>query len=672
MAGVQFPEQWEEPASYPKIQEILGCSPDHGNVDLAYKILGLHSRDGQPQAARPPAHEFLDWCNNTLWKIYIEGGESKKGSVEHRRFLEANRRVLSAVRTIAGIRRPGNKDWQPHKQLEIAVWEDGVCKDAPVDLRLTNWDQNVPIPVDYDTFQRLYGSDRQADTDERAREHRRSGKTWLATTNMLLDAREREKAEWKDLVPCYGFRAEPFFKFPLEKCEGEREILPHTFFANPVPKNEDSLWYSLSILVHDRYDYAKRIKGKLANWFHRQLATPGSDRFRMYCQLLADSAACVDQDDIANWGSQDLLRCLNQNDPNSGLPKEAGYHEMLYLIADYFATEVITFTRPPDICDSAPSSGNPASPSEDPSSPSGNSASPLGDPASPSNDLASPSEPSHSSKRPVFQMRVYGNPSSRQGFSLCPRSQNRKQILLVTDACLRHFQPVTYISPELPVFERYDGVSCGYHIDTYAFEVWDRWPTMPWWPGCEYKENTEKWEWEGDRSTDAERYLISEETKKAMEPSDITMGIIMDPATQRQLQGPYFETELSSDDPLNKPYHDMLLTYAADADTDRFGLELPDLDVRKGWRSAVPGPDEAQDPPLVVAEWRARAGEAEEAKFRSKGQAETRKRAREECAANEGLGFDSDYGWLRVEATEKENKARVWHNNTKRRRKEFY
>lgn len=313
MAAAAAPQQWVAPTgknAYPEIQEILGCGPDDGDVDLAYRILGLHSRDDAIPAVRPPAHEFVHWCNRLIAKICEESIDFLPGSVGHRRFLEASRRVRSAIRTISGIRRPGHEDWQIFENTWISHWNpNGTCDDAPVDLTIANWDQNVPTPATKTIFDATYGPDRQKERNDRARDYRKMGKTWMATMNMVMDAREREAEEWQDLVACYGFQARMDFQFkgndsdffevetddendegendeeeeesgeqeddaeqeenndtqekvrspkgkgkdpklydinPREKKDNEEELLRYTFFASPVPKGEDSLWYSLS------------------------------------------------------------------------------------------------------------------------------------------------------------------------------------------------------------------------------------------------------------------------------------------------------------------------------------------------------------------------------------------------------------------------------------------
>ncbi|KAL2873622.1 hypothetical protein SGCOL_011179, partial [Colletotrichum sp. CLE4] len=216
-AAAQAHQQWVVPTgdkAYPTIQVILGCAPDDGTADLAYKILGLHSRTAAAPVARPPAHEFVAWCNRLIKKVCQEGMMADPGSVANRRYVEAGRRVRSAIRTIAGIRRPGHEEWQPFRHTRISHWgPNGTCDDAPVDLTIANWDQHVPTPATYQVFQATYGSDRQADKDKRKQDHRVMGKTWMATRNMLRDARAREAEEWMDLEACYGFRARPVFRF---------------------------------------------------------------------------------------------------------------------------------------------------------------------------------------------------------------------------------------------------------------------------------------------------------------------------------------------------------------------------------------------------------------------------------------------------------------------------
>ncbi|KXH48686.1 hypothetical protein CSIM01_13043 [Colletotrichum simmondsii] len=753
MAAAAAPQQWVAPTgptAYPKIGVILGCTPDDGDVDLAYKILGLHSRDDAIPAVRPPAHEFVHWCNRLIAKIYEEGLEFQPGSVGHRRFLEASRRVRSAMHTISGIRRPGHEDWQILENTWISHWKpNGTCDDAPVDLTIANWDQNVPTPATKTIFDATYGPDRQKERDDRARDHRKMGKTWMATKKMVRDAREKEAEEWQDLVACYGFQARTNFRFrgndpefdevetedendegesdeeeeeeesgeqeedaemrdkndeeqgeddaeqeennntqgkarspkgkgkdpmlygvtPQEEGDSEEEILPYTFFASPVPKGEDSLWYSLSVLVHNRCDLAKTIKGRLANWFHSQLSDPASLRFRMYCQLLVDSATNASEDEIKEWGPLDLIRCLNRNERDAGLPKEAAYHEILYLIADYFGTEVITFTRP----DKPRKPSDPVTtfaPSREASSERNGQPGPSGTQSNneaiarertPSENSPPPEEPYANlwlqEGRQVFKMRVYGS-IPREGYILDPNNQKREQILLVTDSKLRYFQPVTRGSPELP-----SAVRGGHYIGTRPYKMWERWPPMPWWPGAKYHEGSKKWV--GAWSTIDGRASITDNQQLEMKPISICRNIL-DPVTGEQIRGRYFEAQPPRT-LQNRSYHDMLLTYEADTDTDRYGMICPTINVIKTWRTENPPAGQA-DPPLLRTQWRARTGGADGVKYRSKGHLESRKRTREEYAANEGLGFDDDYGWLRIEATEKESKVRAWHDKAKRRK----
>ncbi|KAK1710254.1 hypothetical protein BDP67DRAFT_407841 [Colletotrichum lupini] len=523
------------------------------------------------------------------------------------------------MHTISGIRRPGHEDWQIFENTWISHWKpNGTCDDAPVDLTIANWDQNVPTPATKTIFDATYGPDRQKERDDRARDHRKMGKTWMATKNMVRDAREKEAEEWQDLFACYGFQARTNFRFKGNDPEFHEELLPYTF-ASPVPKGEDSLWYSLSVLVHNRCDLAKTIKGRLANWFHSQLSDPASPRFRMYCQLLMDSATNVPKDKIKEWGPLDLIRCLNRNEQDAGLPKESAYHEMLYLIADYFGTEVITFTRP--------------------------------DKPQPYANLWL------EEGRHVFKMRVYGS-IPREGYILDPDNQKREQILLVTDSKLRYFQPVTRVSPELP-----SAVRGGHYIGTRPYKMWERWPPMPWWPGAKYHDGSKKWV--GAWSTTDGRSSITDDQQLEMKPISICRNIL-DPVTGAQIRGRYFEAQ-PPHNLQNRSYHDMLLTYEANTDTDRYGVICPTITVIKTWRTENPPAGQA-DPPLLRTQWRARTGGADGVKYRSKGHLESRKRTREEYAANEGLGFDDDYGWLRIEATEKESRVRVWHDKAKRRK----
>ncbi|KAL2875225.1 hypothetical protein SGCOL_009660, partial [Colletotrichum sp. CLE4] len=368
------------------------------------------------------------------------------------------------------------------------------------------------------------------------------------------------------------------------------------------------------------------------------------------------------------------------NDWDAGQPKGPGYHEMLYLIADFFGTEVITFTRPdeprepwsrpgtpvtvvPEPCygEASPSelltswSSSPeASPEQNgQAGPSGNQ--PNSEEVAPektSNEGATSPTPTYAEDRwlaegrQVFEMRVYGS-VPQEGFVLDPKNQKREQILLVTDSKLSYFQPVTRVSPDL------DGVRLGSrYIRTSPYQVWERWPPMPWWPGAKYNKSSQKWV--GDWSRTIGRESLTETEQSVMKPTNICRGV-EDLASGRTIQGRYFEAEPPRDNPQNQSYYDQLLTYEADTDTDRYGYQYPTLAVRKTWmtENALAG---QADPPLVREQWRARTGGAEEQTYRSKAHSESRKRTRGEYAENEGLGYDEDYGWLRIEATEKESK----------------
>ncbi|KAI8313170.1 hypothetical protein K4K61_008815 [Colletotrichum sp. SAR11_59] len=273
----------------PTVTEILGCKPDNGDVQLAYRILGLHSTAARPTGYRPKPKL------QNVSEIDIIPGD-----VPQKRVIEANKRVLSAIHTIAGIRRP--------------------------------------------------------DVAQLARDRPRKGKTWLPTAFMVLDAKKREDEDIFDDLACYGFEAKPHFMHPQDKPAGSKENLKYKFWAGPTPKNENSLWYALALLVEHNPTKAKNIKCLAAKWFidmtyeHPNMgpshAVRRAKRFRMYSQLLADSARCADPDDEEIWGKMSMFRALCSNRPDAGMPKEAGYHEMLHMLADFFHTEIITFTRP--------------------------------------------------------------------------------------------------------------------------------------------------------------------------------------------------------------------------------------------------------------------------------------------------------------------------------------
>ncbi|OHW92544.1 hypothetical protein CSPAE12_08912 [Colletotrichum incanum] len=481
---------------------------------------------------------------------------------------------MSAIHSLAGIRRPEHENWRPDRKIQISTWDnDGRCKDAPIDMEATNWDQMVVVPLSYADFQQTYGPIKGTKREQMARDEEKQRRAWLATPNMITDAEIRELNAFKDIFSCYGFCAKPLFEFPQDKLASQKSVLDHTSYAGPVPKDENSFWYSLAILVENDPSDAKRIKGQVAEWFYDNLKDPASDRFRMYHHLLADSGDSVDPDNVDDWGALDLLRCLNRNDVMAGLPKEAGFHEMLHLVADYFDTEVVTFTRPP-----YPSTYN-----------------------------ANTHEMKQCLQTNPYGMRVFEKQSSQEDYRL-RRFQGRKQILLVTDLELRYFQPVARVDPELPRYEAGDRSTHGHYISTVSFDVWDRHTPMPWWPGFRWDAPNSRWtrDWEDDHL----RSAISVHQKLEMKPSDITTGLIMHSVNNSQLMGPYFKDEPNHVIPALKAVYDLRTSYVGDADSNRKALLRCSKRSRLTWAAAKPQAGQPLDPPPVVRDFDARIGSA--------------------------------------------------------------
>ncbi|KAK1996186.1 hypothetical protein LX36DRAFT_723604 [Colletotrichum falcatum] len=627
------PGQWVRPRKVPSITEILGCCPDYGDPQLAYRILGLQSTQQTPTAHRPDPADFTAWCNTVAQSIFDSAEFSKPGSIQQRRFLEANRRFLSAIHSIAGIRRPEHEDWRPDKKIRIAPWSNaGRCDDAPLDLEASSWDHMVVVPLPYNDFQRTYGSIKVAKKQQMAREEEKKRRAWLATRHMVVDAEKRELHDLKDVFSCYGFGAEPVFRFPQDKLASQKRALNHTFYAGPVPRDENSLWYSLAILVEDDPVDAKWIKGKVAEWFYENMIDPASERYRMYHHLLADSADSVDRDDVDDWGALDLLRCLNRNDVKAGMPREAGFHEMLHLVADYFDTEVITFTRPP-----YPSTYNDGSQGM-----------------------------KEWLQRHPYGMRVYGKQSSQENYRLW-RFQDRKQILLVTDPELRYFQPVVRVAPELPRYEAGDRSLHGHYINTASFDVWDRHAPMPWWPGFQW--DAQNGRWTGDWEHDHLRSAISVHRKLGMKPSDITTGVVMNTVNHSQMMGPYFKDEPQNVAPALRPLYNLRVSYVGDADSDRKALVRWNKASRLRWTAASPKAGQPLDPPPAVRDFDARIGSAQLLpRFPSKRQWSAMTSGGRDYLHQHYMGRHDSYGWLRLEATEVENRRPDWHDNKRRRK----
>ncbi|GKT40204.1 uncharacterized protein ColSpa_00385 [Colletotrichum spaethianum] len=499
-------------------------------------------------------------------------------------------------------------------------------------MEATNWDQMVVVPLPYVDFQRTYGSIKVTKREQMARDEGKERRAWLATPHIIHDAEVRELDELKEVFSCYGFCAKPFFRFPQDKLASQKKVIEHTFFASPVPKDENSLWYSLAILVENDPTDAKWIKGQVAEWFYKNLRDTASDRFRMYHHLLAESGDCVDPDHVQDWGALDLLRCLSRNDVMAGMPREAGFHEMLHLVADFFDTEVITFTRP-----RYPGAYN-----------------------------ANNQDMKQWLQTNPYDMRVYGKQSSQKNYRLW-RFQDRKQILLVTAPELRYFQPVARVNPELPRYEAGDRSTHGHYISTVTFEVWDRHTPMPWWPG--FRWDAPNSQWMGDWEDDNLRSAISVHQKLGMKPNDVTTGLIMHSVNNSQLMGPCFKDETSQVTPALKAVYDLRASYVGDADSDRKALLRWSRQSRLTCTASKPGVGQPLDPPPVVWDFDARIGSARlSPRFSSKRQWSAMTSGVQNYLHQDCIGRRESCGWLRLEATEVENKRPDWHENKKRRR----
>lgn len=355
----------------------------------------------------------------------------------------------------------------------------------------------------------------------------------------------------------------------------------------------------------------------------------------MYCQLLADSSACVGDVDEYHWGPLDMLRCLNVNSPDAGMPKEAGFHEMLHLVADFFDTEVITFTRPPDI----------------------NIIGSLG-----YRDMAAWIE-----KKP-YEMRVYGRPASQIDYKL--KFQERKQILLVTDSDLRYFQPVIRIEPELPKYLDPAEVEAGQYINTDQFDEWDRYAPMPWWPGYHWDALRDPPRWSGNWDVKDLRDNLLPAQRQDMAPSDITTTNYMDAITGNQALGPYWAMQSVADGPGPAALRGWMASYCGDADTDRPALQLQTPEDRLLWRTSRPRPTDPADAPLVMRDFEARNGNVkvqDDVRFKSKGESNAYKRWAEDWLYQVDPVYHPKCGYMRIATSDKKRNLPCWHANKRRR-----
>ncbi|KAL0936408.1 uncharacterized protein CTRU02_208623 [Colletotrichum truncatum] len=514
---------------------------------------------------------------------------------------------MSAIHTLAGIRRPGHHLWQPHKRIIICPmrWNgrDLDNADFPMNVTSATWHLNVYVPAPYDMFQAHYNA---FDVAQMARDEKRTRRVWEPTLHMRDDARRRQDVDLRDDVACYGFKAYPDFKYPEDKSDEEKAVLEHTFYAAPIPRSGNSLWLSLAMLVEGHFIKSRRLKSSLAYWFNdvllgpRGFEYPGSryrrERFRMYCQLLANSRESVDPGDVNDWGPMDLLRCLNANDHDSGMPMEAGFHEMLHLVADFFGCEVITFIR---------------------------------------------------RRGPPALWRNLTLNDYKLKFS------GRRQILLVTDPSLRHFQPVIRVEPDLPKHVDALEVEGGEWIDTTTFDPWDRHVPMPWWMG--YHRNVYNTGWAGQWEIQGSRPWLRTAPAHLdrMVPRDITTGMTLPWNNNIQALGPYWS--------FNMPVPDTEY-YEGDTDMDTRGVQLQSAQERLTWHTPNPP---VLDDRLALTDWPACYGE-NDGRFKSKGHFEGSKRVAELYLSKTQLGFSEMDGFLSIQGTEAEDRIPPWHKRRRR------
>ncbi|KAJ5003842.1 Autophagy-related protein 11 [Colletotrichum sp. SAR 10_66] len=548
------------------------------SVDLSFESGGVSPTKRRSSLNNNPP----DWLPPEA-EINISEIDIIPGDVPQKRVIEANKRVLSAIHTIAGIRRP--------------------------------------------------------DVAQLARDRPRKGKTWLPTYHMVFDAKKREDEDIFDDLACYGFEAKPHFMHPEDKTDDSKGNLEYKFWAGPTPKNENSLWYALALLVEHNPTKAKNIKCLAAKWFFDMTyehpntgahhAVRRAKRFRMYSQLLADSARCADPDDEEIWGKMSMFRALCSNRPDAGMPKEAGYHEMLHMLADFFHTEIITFTRP------------------------NRKNFKLRD-----HDIKDIDTQTFDAEF-VYEMRVYGE--TPQGSDPTFGFRKRKQILLVTDSCLRYFQPVMRVVPTTYKEDEIDESVLPVHLDTTAFDKWERHSPMPWWPG--FQRNADNTGWTGDWDDPQLRPgLRLYPASSVFDPPAILHTLSpWSPAIGLQLlQSPYEVMKNLSGGlwPPWKPW------FEGDEDCDLWNMIQPE-GLRLSWRHPEALPQERPDRRIALSDNRARIG-PKTPKYTSKRRLELVDGVKEAFLDKPNMG-ESEIGWMKVVTTEDESREPYWHRAKRRR-----
>ncbi|GAB1317053.1 hypothetical protein MFIFM68171_07263 [Madurella fahalii] len=164
---------------------------------------------------------------------------------------------------------------------------------------------------------------------------------YLARTAPLPTANERgakdlaEQAAWKEFHRYQGFQM---------RTEGMNFYLR----AIPVPKGADSLWHSVSYWVYQRGPGSGRsiwhhwqVKARIWTYFMQVLKNPNHMRYPEF-HMLQHKSKSSDHD----FGTLSIARSLYASQ-SQGKPAYP-HHYLLYVIADYFHTQIILFTGGPD------------------------------------------------------------------------------------------------------------------------------------------------------------------------------------------------------------------------------------------------------------------------------------------------------------------------------------
>ncbi|TDZ41197.1 hypothetical protein CTRI78_v009863 [Colletotrichum trifolii] len=624
---------WERPSSLPTTPQILNSKDDHGDDQIAWRVLGLHSTSKNPNMPRPGPQDFVDWCNRCLKSIWETPNGAAlalgEGSHDHKRVIAANRKLLSAIATLTGMRRcPGDEEWRPSNKIVIDSWMPlfpspnsllYINPDAPRDLDNTNWNTRVSAPMTQQQFDPYYAN---FDPVLKLGEKAQTETIWEPTYKMEEDAEKRDREELFHHYASYGFKAVPELKWPHLATTAEKAVLDTTFYAASVPQNENSLWYSMAALITGNPMLYKTIKFHTAWWFDRVLTDASHpchrQRFRMYTQLLADSHWTVRDGARSVWGNMNMYRALVCNKRDADAPQKPGCPEMLHLLADLFLCEIITFTPPDDL-----------------EAPRGARVS-----------LAGYME-DHPFKMRVYGMRPAYGPSSAFG--------RHAQLLLVTDGKMEHFRPVWATAEGGTALMK--GQSWA-RVDTTFYGDWDRHAPMPWWPGFRRNEADTGWTGDWDKGEWVGALAFDATLSAAMVPRDVIFGLLVN---GRPADSPYEWQRREIDNGIAGAQGGMNMPealkwrmfYEWDEDLDVKTLLVPSRLSRMNWIQDAALPPAVPDQPLARATYNARTGNTEPT-FTSKRHREGKRRVAEIYLDQDKLGKTAGAGWLMVDATANE------------------